>query len=128
MIMMPKRIFLALMAATLGVPAFAQTDLSGTWGPRFHEDQPERIPGPELGDYLGMPINDAARLRADSWSPSRITMPEQQCRVHVSPYIYRGPLEVRIWLDKDPETQQTIAIKNYISTYEQTRSIWMDGR
>ena len=25
-------------------------------------------------------------------------------------------------------TQQVIAIKNYISTYEQTRTIWMDGR
>src|SRR5438270_150509 len=27
-------------------------DLTGEWAPRFHEDQPERIPGPEIGDYL----------------------------------------------------------------------------
>ena len=29
--------------------------------PRFHEDQPERIPGPDLVDYLGIPINAEAR-------------------------------------------------------------------
>jgi hypothetical protein len=116
-----------LLLAAMLAPA-QQIDLSGNWSPRYHEDQPERIPGPELGDYLGIPVNDAARLRADSWSPSRLTMPEQQCRVHISPYIYRGPLELRIWLEKDPETQQVIAIRNYISTYEQNRTIWMDGR
>jgi hypothetical protein len=29
-----------------------------------HEDGPERQPGPELGDDVDLPINDAARLRA----------------------------------------------------------------
>jgi len=108
--------------------AFAQVDLSGSWAPRFSEDHPERIPGPELGDYLGLPITDGARQWALSWDPSRLTLPEHQCQVHVSPYIYRGPLQLRIWEDRNPETQQLIAIKNYISTYEQTRTIWMDGR
>jgi len=110
-------------------PAFAQMDFSGNWSPPgFTEDQPERIPGPELGDYLGLPINDANRLRADSWSPSRITMPEQQCRVHVSPYIFRGPTNLRIWEEKDPETMALVAIHIYSQTYEQNRTIWMDGR
>lgn len=119
----------ALLALTFAAaPSFAQADLTGNWTPRFHEDAPERGAGPMLGDYLGIPINDAARLRALSWDASRLTMPEQQCRVHISPYIYRGPLEVRIWQEKDPESQQLIAIHNYISTYEQNRTIWMDGR
>ena len=48
--------------------------------------------------------------------------------MHVSPYIYRGPLDLRIWQEKDPETQQVVAIKNYISTWSQFRTIWMDGR
>jgi hypothetical protein len=108
--------------------AFAQVDLSGSWGARFTEDQPERIPGPELGDFLGLPITDGARQWALSWDPSRLTLPEHQCQVHVSPYIYRGPLQLRIWEERDPDTQQLISIKNYISTYEQTRTIWMDGR
>jgi hypothetical protein len=113
--------------------AHAQADMSGVWqsrsaGANYFEDQAERGPGPELGDYLGLPISDAARQFADSWDPSRITLPEEQCRVHVSPYIYRGPLNLRIWEEKDPKTQNLIAIKHYISTYEQTRTIWMDGR
>ena len=33
----------------------------------MHEDAPERSDGPEIGDYTGLPINDAARMRADSW-------------------------------------------------------------
>ncbi|HEX4596043.1 MAG TPA: MBL fold metallo-hydrolase, partial [Bryobacteraceae bacterium] len=32
------------------------------------------------------------------------------------------------WDEKDPQSQHIIAIKQYISTYEQTRTIWMDGR
>lgn len=124
---MGAQVWLAL-SVLAGVPLVAQVNLTGDWRQLFHEDAPERGPGPELGDYLGLPINDAARLRADSWEGSRLTLPEQQCRAHVSPYIYLGPLELRIWEEKDPESQQLIAIKNYISTFEQTRTIWMDDR
>ena len=123
--------FLLIVAMVAILPretAFAQILLDGEWSPQYHEDQPERIPGPELVDYLGLPINDAARQRAESWDASRLTLPEEQCRVHVSPYIYRGPLDLRIWQEKDPETQQVIAIRNYISTWSQFRTIWMDGR
>jgi hypothetical protein len=124
------------MAALLVVPgllmashsALAQTDFSGVWQPQFSEDVSERLPGPELVDYLGLPINAAARQFAESWDPSRITLPEEQCRVHVSPYIYRGPMALRIWTEKHPVTQDVVAIKHYISTYEQTRTIYMDGR
>ena len=120
---------LFVVALTLvGVPAAAQADLSGIWQPRFHEDQPERLPGPELGDYVGLPITEGARKWAESWEPSRLTVPEHQCQVHIAPYIYRGPLNLRIWEEKDPRTQDIVAIKHYISTYEQTRTIWMDGR
>jgi glyoxylase-like metal-dependent hydrolase (beta-lactamase superfamily II) len=110
-------------------PASAQAALSGVWIPyRTHEDEQDRGPGPDLGDYLGLPINDAGRLFADSWDASRLTLQEHQCRVHVAPYIYHGPLNLRMWEERDPATQQLVAIKNYISTYEQTRTIWMDGR
>ena len=62
----PARIaglFLLLLTTLASGPAVAQVDPSGEWAPRFHEDQPERIPGPDIGDYLGLPINAAARLR-----------------------------------------------------------------
>ena len=62
-------IAVAFVLPTLGVShaAWAQKDLSGMWGQRFHEELPERGAGPEIGDYAGLPVNDAARLRADSW-------------------------------------------------------------
>ena len=109
-------------------PAAAQVDFTGNWASRYPEDQPERIPGPELGDYLGLPITDGARRFAESWDPGRIALPEQQCRVHVSPYIYRGPIQLRIDEVRDPETQELIALTHRISTYDQKRTIWMDGR
>ena len=114
-----------LAAATLiSRPAYAQFNLSGDWSPLVHEDQPERGPGPELGDYLGLPITAGARLHADSWDASRLTLREHQCKVHTVNYIYRGPLQVRIWEEKDPFTQQLVAIKHWISTYEQARTIY----
>jgi len=120
---------LALAALLADVPAWAQSPLSGNWLPmRAHEDEQDRGPGPDLGDFTGLPINDAAQLFAESWDASRLTLQEHQCRVHVAPYIYHGPLNLRIWEEKDPKTQQVVAIKNYVSTYEQTRTIWMDGR
>lgn len=129
---------LLLVAMLVGVPAFAQSagaivpspgvDLSGNWAPAVHEDQPERGPGPDLADFLGLPITDGARQFALSWDASRLTLPEHQCRVHVVSYIYRGPLNLRIWEEKDPQSQRLIAIKQYISTYEQWRTIWMDDR
>ena len=96
----------AVIVLLSGVPALAQTTtLNGDWGGTFHEDQPERGPGPELGDYLGIPLNAAGRQYADSWDASRLTLPEHQCRAHVSPYIYRGPIQVRITEVIDPGTQ-----------------------
>ena len=71
-------------AAVLGLlacaPASAQTNLSGVWNNFgiFHEDEPDRLLGPELGDYTGIPVTDAVRLRADSWDASLITLPEYQ--------------------------------------------------
>ncbi len=109
-------------------PAFAQRDPSGEWAPRYHEDQPERIPGPEIGDYLGIPINAAARLRADSWDASLLELPENQCRPHPSDYAWRGPANLRIWKEIDTATQDTLAYHTHISWQAPERTIWMDGR
>src|SRR6266498_3062273 len=93
----------------LTVPSFGQVDPSGEWAPRFHEDQPERIPGPDLGDYLGLPINDAARLRADSWDASLLTLPEHQGKPHPADYGPRGPANLRIWKEVDKDSQRLTA-------------------
>ena len=39
-------------------------DISGYWTAPLQEDSMERGAGPELGDYGGFPINEAARLFA----------------------------------------------------------------
>ena len=119
---------LVLAGALLTTPLLADYDLTGEWGARYHEDQLERIPGPELGDYLGLPITDAARLRADSWDASIATLPEWQCRPHPADYGTRGPADLRIWKDVDNQTQQVIAYHTHVQWQAQERTIWMDGR
>mgnify|MGYP001127816667 CR=1 FL=1 len=49
--------------AAVGAPS-PGFDLSGYWTAAMHEDALERGAGPELADYGGFPINDAARLFA----------------------------------------------------------------
>ena len=117
-----------LLTIAVGRPASAQIDLSGVWAPIFHEDQPERIPGPDIGDYAGLPITEAARLRALSWDASLLTLPEHQCKPHPSTYGFRGVGNLRLWTDQDPATQQVIKINTHIQWQEQHRDIWMDGR
>jgi len=117
-----------LLTAFAAAPVFAQRDPSGEWAPRFHEDQLERIPGPEIGDYLGLPITDAARLRADSWDASLLTLPEHQCKPHPADYGPRGPANLRIWEEIDTPTQQVVAFHTHISWQAPERTIWMDGR
>jgi hypothetical protein len=122
-----------LVAVTLfvlvlaGAPAFAQVDFSGEWAPRMWEDQPERVPGPELGDYLGLPINEAARLRAASWDASIQTLPEWQCRPHSADYIWRGPSNLRISKEVDPISREVVAFHaEWLRSVD--RPVYMDGR
>src|SRR5215467_3329272 len=110
-------------------PAFAQVDLTGVWNPNVgDEDNPERLQGPSLVEFLGLPINDYARQWGLAYRSSRLSIPEHECQVHVVEYIHRGPLQMRMWEERDDVTHQLIAIHEYINTYEQGRTIWMDGR
>jgi len=107
--------------------AFAEKNLSGVWVGNYSEDYPDRLPGPELGDYGGLPINDADRLRAQSWSASLIALPEYQCRVHPSDYA-SSFANIRIWEERDPISEQLIAIRIQHFAWQTRRTIWMDGR
>ena len=107
--------------------ASAQINLSGQWNGFYHEDQPDRLPGPELGDYGGLPLNDADRKRAQAWSASILSLPLYQCRVH--PVDYASSFaQIRVWEDVDPKTQQLIAIHVQHFAWNTVRTIWMDGR
>lgn len=118
---------LAFIIAAAAVPAFGQIDFSGEWAPRFYEDQPERVPGPELGDYLGLPINAAARMRADTWDASLLTLPEWQCRPHSADYIWRGPSNLTITKEVDPVTREITAF-HAVWLRSVDRPVYLDNR
>ena len=118
-----------LIAAALPFPAQGQADFEGQWVPLFHEDLPERLPGPELGDYMGFPLNAAARLRGDSYDPDRISVvPEYQCRPHGGDYSMRGLANMRVDQIVDPVSQHVIALHTRMNFQEMERTIWLDGR
>ncbi len=121
-------ILLLMLAMILARPAIAQQDPSGEWSPRFDEDRQERLAGAEIGDYLGLPINQAARQRADSWDATLMELPENQCRQHGSDYGWRGPSGLSIWKEVDKATQKVIAYHTHLSAYGAEQTIWMDGR
>jgi hypothetical protein len=117
-----------------GATAFAQADISGEWANLLHEDVNHRNDavggGPRIGDYTGLPINDAARLKADSWDASINTLRERQTIFAPAAYWARGGGGMRISKVVDDDTQQLIAYKIYRAGAggSATRMIWMDGR
>jgi glyoxylase-like metal-dependent hydrolase (beta-lactamase superfamily II) len=124
-----RTISLVILAMLASAPVFAQVDLSGEWNALFHWDQPERLPGPELGDYLGLPINDAARVKAESWDASVHTLPERQCIPHSADYMWgRAAFPMRIWKEVNMATQEVTAWHMLSSWQNQHRIIYMDGR
>ena len=116
-----------LMLVLIATPAWAQVDFSGEWAPRFWEDQPERVPGPELGNYLGIPINAAARMRGDTWDAAIQTLPEWQCRPHMADYIWRGPSNLRISKEVDPASRTITAFHaEWLRSVD--RVVYLDNR
>lgn len=83
----------------------------------------------ELADYTEMPINDAARMQADSYDADRISVVEEyQCRPHGADYALRGLGQVRIWRDIDPASQRVIAFHMHFLAWDSERTIYLDGR
>jgi hypothetical protein len=118
---------LMFVAALTGSPLRAQVDLAGEWTENLHEDMPERG-DVAIGDYLSLPINDATRMRADTWDAEQWTMVEHLCHAHPLDYAPRGPSQMRIWSDVDPLTQGVSAWHTIISYMLPERTIYMDGR
>jgi len=123
-----KRSLLAfLIIGGLQAPSYGQIDLSGYWHNPMDEDALERGGGPISGEYVGIPLNDAARMRADAWSASLLTVPERQCIPHPADY---GPSfsNLMIWKDMEPVTKTEVAWHTHMSWMAVDRTIWMDGR
>ena len=117
-------VVLVLAVCACAATAYAQNDLSGEWLPIQEEDNTGNT---ELGDWVGIPMNDASRLRSAAWEASIQTLPEWQCRPHGSAYISRGPSQLKIWKEVDPSSRETIAGHlEWLRSVD--RPIYMDGR
>jgi glyoxylase-like metal-dependent hydrolase (beta-lactamase superfamily II) len=120
-------------SAFIATSAAAQVEVAGDWDQPgggifgFQEEFLDRGGGPDLGDYAGLPINDALRYKASLYSPSWLTVPERQCLPHPSTYQYRSPGGLSIVKEFDPATQRLVAYHVY-GSYGLARVIWMDGR
>ena len=133
---MKKALFLLVVALVVSMPAFAQParpqnppDISGEWSLTSNED-PGALGGlgqPPLGDYLGIPFNDAGRLRADTSAESIWGTPEYQCRPHSAPHQWRGLGGARILKEQDPLTRD---VRAYHIQFMRSLDwpIYMDGR
>ncbi len=113
-----------LLTLMVGVPAFAQVDFSGEWTPVREEDNTGNT---ELGDWVGIPMNDAARMRAMAWDASIQTLPEWQCRPHAATYISRGPSQLRITKEVDPVSRDVTAWHmEWLRSID--KAVYMDSR
>src|SRR5258708_27584774 len=90
-------------------PLHAQVGLAGVWADRITEDSYERSGGPPLGDYQGIPLNDAGRMKADSHDHSEWSLPEFQCRPHPGPYQWRALGPIRVTEEIDPVSRELAA-------------------
>ena len=81
---------LALMLASLPVSAQVIMELSGEY--ERHNDRGERPGGDPPGDYLGIPLNDMGRMRANTSNPT-----DGDCRsssaVRIPPPTSGAPME-----------------------------------
>ena len=113
-----------------GAPLSSNTgvDISGTWSYGGDQDADYGTASGAIGDYGGIPLNEAGRLYALSWDASRVTVRQHQCAGYGIPYAYFSPGNFRFWEERDPHTQQLIAIHMWFQTSEVRRTIWMDGR
>src|SRR4051812_27495180 len=123
----------ALTVLCAAAPAGAQVDLTGEWRAihTVSEDGMYRVmPGPELGNYGGVPLNAAGKRKATTWDAAILSQPEEQAKPHPAQYSVRsgGGPNLRIEKQVDRETARLIAI-TFTGFYGRAdRTVWMDGR
>jgi hypothetical protein len=134
---MSRALFSCFCMAVVGVvltpPASGQeVDLAGMWSATMgnFEELPLRgDPGVEVGEYVGIPMNDAARQHAQSWMATIHSLPEWQGRPHPVTYSMRAPQpNFRMGTIVDPASEQLVAYTITGLFGRADRTIWMDGR
>ncbi len=117
---------LLVASAAFGQRQSSGLDISGAWFNVYQgTDSNATIP---LVAYGGYPLNEAGRLYALTWDPSRMTERQQQCAQYSPHFLLHGGGNYRFWEERDPFTQKLISIKMYGQITEGTRTVWMDDR
>jgi hypothetical protein len=125
-----KHLALFSIACALSTSAIAQMDFSGDWdhpGMFGHEDVPDRGAGPEIGDFMGLPLNAAGIRKAESYSGSWLGVPEHQCTPHPAAYQTWGPNTLVVSKVFEP-VQRVLQAIRFDGTFGLDRIVWMDGR
>jgi glyoxylase-like metal-dependent hydrolase (beta-lactamase superfamily II) len=129
-----KKVLLAVLAVTVfatmrGAAQPARPpippDIAGEW--RLDNNEQDTTAQPPLGDYLGIPFNDAGRMRSDTTAESIWGTPEYQCRPHSAPHQWRGLGGARILKEQDPLTR-SISVYHIQFMRSLDRPVFMDGR
>jgi hypothetical protein len=118
-------VLLLLAIASSAVPAFAQADFAGVWASINNEDKEPRDPLP--GEYAGIPLNEAGKMRASTWSAAIWQLPEWQCRPHPINYWARSPHAILIQPEINPYTREVGAFRVQMGESIETL-VYMDGR
>jgi glyoxylase-like metal-dependent hydrolase (beta-lactamase superfamily II) len=126
------RLLPVALAMLTGVPVLTQPgrpqippDIAGEWRLENHEE--DTTAQPPLGDYTGIPFNDAGRLRSDTTAESIWGTPEYQCRPHSAPHQWRGLGGARILKEQDPLTRE-VQVYHFQFMRSLDRPVFMDGR
>jgi cyclase len=131
---MKTAVGLLLLMVVAFSPALGQqnspVDLTGTWVWVNQEDSTNRFQGVDPGGrYEGLTINDAARMRADTYSEEWIsTSPLLQCRPRGPTYQPYALDPIQIDKELDPISRQIAAYRITVHKTAGARMIWLDDR
>jgi len=95
--------------------AAAAIDITGYWISVVTEDWMFRMVTPPKGQYLGVPLNAAARRVADAWDPAKDEAAGEQCKSYGAAAVMRVPGRLHITWDNDT------TLKLETDTGQQTR-------
>lgn len=110
------------------VSAQQVTDLSGYWHTPLFEDNLDRGDGPAIGEWVGLPLNDAGRRAAEAWDAAILSVPEHQCQDYPADYSSNSVAPISFWKEMDPQSHNVVAWRSRLQWMGGERTIWMDGR
>ena len=103
----------------------APPDIAQEW--RLDNNERDTFGQAPLGDYTGIPFNEAGRVRSDTTPESIWGTLEYQCRPHASPHQWRGLGGARILKEQDPLTRD-VSVYHVQFMRSLDRPIFMDAR